>query len=190
MPDETHAQPLLVEIAIEPKLRAEQEKLRIALAKLVPEDPSFGVSTDHVSGQTILKGTSESHLDGKIDILKRTYGVDANIGAPQFAYRETITRAAIVDYIRKQIGGAGQFARIKIVASHLPPVSGFMFENDVVGGAVPKEFLPGVEKGLEKVLESGLLADFPAAALLAGAWRLTRGRFVAARVDCATRYAL
>jgi elongation factor G len=164
MPDDPHAQPLLVEIAIEPKSRAEQEKLRIALAKLVPEDPSLGVSTDRVSGQTILKGTSESHLDGKIDILKRTYSVDANIGAPQLAYRETITRAAIVDYTHKQTGGAGQFAR-KIVASHLLPGSGFMFENEVVGAAVRKEFLPGFEKGLEKVLGSGVLAEFPAAAL-------------------------
>jgi elongation factor G len=152
----------VIEIAIEPKSKADQEKLGVALAKLAAEDPSFRVSTDPESGQTILKGMGELHLDIKVDILKRTYRVDANIGAPQVAYRETITRAATVDYThKKQTGGAGQFARIKIVAEPLPPGSGFVFENKVVGGTVPKEFVPGVEKGLESVLGSGVLAGFP-----------------------------
>jgi elongation factor G len=153
----------VIEIAIEPKSKADQEKLGVALAKLAAEDPSFRVSTDQESGQTILKGMGELHLDIKVDILKRTYKVDANIGAPQVAYREKITRQVTVDYQhKKQTGGTGQFAAVKIVAEPLPPgESGFVFENDIVGGAVPKEFIPGVEKGLESVLGSGVLAGFP-----------------------------
>jgi elongation factor G len=152
----------VIEIAIEPKSKADQEKLGIALAKLVAEDPSFRVNTDPESGQTIIRGMGELHLDIKVDILKRTYKVDANIGAPQVAYREKITRAVTVDHQhKKQTGGTGQFAQIKIVCEPLPAGGGFVFENDVVGGAVPKEFIPGVEKGLESVLGSGLLAGFP-----------------------------
>src|ERR1700722_8251960 len=117
MPDDVHKQPWLVEIAIEPKSKADREKLAVALASLVAEDTSFGVATDVESGQTILKGLGELHLDNKIDILKRVYKVDANIGAPQVAYRETITLQATVDYTHKRLtGGQGQFARIKIVA--------------------------------------------------------------------------
>jgi elongation factor G len=152
----------VIEIAIEPKSKADQEKLGVALAKLVAEDPSFRVTTDQESGQTILKGMGELHLDIKVDILKRTYKVDANIGAPQVAYREKITKPVTVDYThKKQTGGAGQFARVKIVAEPLPPTGGFVFENEVVGGTVPKEYIPGVEKGLESVLGSGVLAGFP-----------------------------
>jgi elongation factor G len=152
----------VIEIAIEPKSKADQEKLGVALAKLVAEDPSFRVATDPESGQTIIKGMGELHLDIKVDILKRSYKVDANIGAPQVAYREKITRPVTVDYThKKQTGGAGQFARIKIVAEPLPPSGGFEFQNDVVGGTVPKEYIPGVEKGLESVLGSGVLAGFP-----------------------------
>jgi elongation factor G len=152
----------VIEIAIEPKSKADQEKLGVALAKLVAEDPSFRVNTDPESGQTIIRGMGELHLDIKVDILKRTYKVDANIGAPQVAYREKITRAVTVDHQhKKQTGGTGQFAQIKIVCEPLPAGGGFVFENDVVGGAVPKEFIPGVEKGLESVLGSGLLAGFP-----------------------------
>ncbi len=152
----------VIEIAIEPKSKADQEKLGAALAKLANEDPSFRVSTDTESGQTILKGMGELHLDIKVDILKRTYKVDANIGAPQVAYREKITRPVTKDYQhKKQTGGTGQFAQIKIVCEPLPPGSGFIFENDIVGGAVPKEYIPGVEKGLESVLGSGVLAGFP-----------------------------
>jgi elongation factor G len=152
----------VIEIAIEPKSKADQEKLGVALAKLVAEDPSFRVSTDPESGQTILKGMGELHLDIKVDILKRSYKVEANIGAPQVAYREKITRAVIKDYIhKKQTGGSGQYARVKFVVEPLPPGKGFEFENKIVGGAVPKEYIPGVEKGLQSVLGSGVLAGFP-----------------------------
>jgi elongation factor G len=152
----------VIEIAIEPKSKADQEKLGVALAKLVAEDPSFRVTTDQESGQTILKGMGELHLEIKVDILKRSYRVDANIGAPQVAYREKITKRVTVDYThKKQTGGSGQFARVKIVAEPLPPAGGFAFENEVVGGTVPKEYIPGVEKGLESVLGSGVLAGFP-----------------------------
>jgi elongation factor G len=152
----------VIEIAVEPKSKADQEKLGVALMKLAAEDPSFRVSTDQESGQTILKGMGELHLDIKIDILKRTYKVEANIGAPQVAYRETITRRADVDYThKKQTGGSGQFARVKLTVEPNAPGKGYEFENEVVGGTVPKEYIPGVEKGLESVLGSGVLAGFP-----------------------------
>jgi elongation factor G len=153
----------VIEIAIEPKSKADQEKLGVALAKLVAEDPSFRVNTDQETGQTILRGMGELHLDIKVDILKRTYKVEANIGAPQVAYREKITKSYTVDYThKKQTGGTGQFARVKIVAEPLPPGgAGFEFESKIVGGNVPKEYIPGVEKGLESVLGSGVLAGFP-----------------------------
>jgi elongation factor G len=152
----------VISMSIEPNSKADQEKLGVALAKLVAEDPSFRVHTDQESGQTILKGMGELHLDIKVDILKRTYKVDANIGAPQVAYREKITRPATVDHThKKQTGGHGQFARIKIIAEPTTPGVGFEFENDVVGGAVPKEFVPAVEKGLEAMLGAGVLAGFP-----------------------------
>src|SRR5437016_2172115 len=149
----------VIEIAIEPKSKADQEKLGVALAKLAAEDPSFRVSTDPESGQTIIKGMGELHLDIKVDILKRTHKVEVNVGAPQVAYRETITRPATVDYIhKKQTGGSGQFARVKIVVEPQEKGKGYAFENKIVGGAVPKEFIPGVEKGLNSVLTSGNLA--------------------------------
>jgi elongation factor G len=152
----------VIEIAIEPKSKADQEKLGVALAKLAAEDPSFRVSTDQESGQTILKGMGELHLDIKVDILKRTYKVDANIGAPQVAFREKITQKVEHDYThKKQTGGSGQFAAIKIIAEPAPPGTPFEFENEIIGGAVPKEYIPGVEKGLESVLGSGVLAGFP-----------------------------
>ena len=152
----------VIEIAIEPKSKADQEKLGVALAKLAAEDPSFRVSTDHESGQTILKGMGELHLDIKVDILKRTYKVDANIGAPQVAFREKITKRAEVDYThKKQTGGTGQFARVKFVVEPGEPGSGFVFESKIVGGAVPKEYIPGVEKGLNSVMTSGVVAGFP-----------------------------
>lgn len=152
----------VIEIAIEPKSKADQEKLGVALAKLVAEDPSFRVHTDQESGQTILKGMGELHLDIKVDILKRTYKVEANIGAPQVAYREKITKKVTVTYLhKKQTGGTGQYAKIEIVVEPLAPGEGFVFENEVVGGSVPKEYIPGVEKGLESVLGSGVLAGFP-----------------------------
>ena len=152
----------VIEIAVEPKSKADQEKLGVALAKLASEDPSFTVSTDHESGQTILKGMGELHLDIKIDILKRTYKVEANIGAPQVAYRESISRRAEIDYThKKQTGGTGQFARVKLVFEPGEPGSDFVFESAIVGGAVPKEYIPGVEKGLKSAKDNGLLAGFP-----------------------------
>ncbi len=152
----------VIEIAIEPKSKADQEKLGLALSKLAAEDPSFRVSTDQESGQTILKGMGELHLDIKVDILRRTYKVDANIGAPQVAYRETITRKTEKDYThKKQSGGSGQFARVKFTVMPNEVGKGFEFESKIVGGAVPKEYIPGVEKGLESVMNSGPLAGFP-----------------------------
>ncbi|GJE28785.1 elongation factor G [Methylobacterium organophilum] len=152
----------VIEIAVEPKSKADQEKLGIALSKLAAEDPSFRVSTDQESGQTILKGMGELHLDIKVDILRRTYKVDANIGQPQVAYREKLTRRQEVDYThKKQTGGTGQFARVKFVVEPNEPGAGFSFESKIVGGAVPKEYIPGVEKGLNSVLTAGVLAGFP-----------------------------
>src|SRR5919107_2478477 len=140
----------VIEIAIEPKSKADQEKLGLALSKLAAEDPSFRVSTDQESGQTILKGMGELHLDIKVDILKRTYKVEANVGAPQVAYREKITRRTELDYThKKQTGGSGQFARVKFVVEPNEPGAGYEFESKIVGGNVPKEYIPGVEKGLE-----------------------------------------
>ena len=152
----------VIEIAIEPKSKADQEKLGVALAKLAAEDPSFRVSTDQESGQTILKGMGELHLDIKVDILRRTYKVDANIGAPQVAFRERVTQRVEHSYThKKQTGGTGQFAAITIVVEPNEPGKGYEFESKVVGGAVPKEYIPGVEKGLESVLSSGVVAGFP-----------------------------
>jgi elongation factor G len=152
----------VIEIAIEPKSKADQEKLGVALAKLAAEDPSFRVSTDHESGQTILKGMGELHLDIKVDILRRTYKVDANIGAPQVAFREKITQRVEHEYThKKQTGGSGQFAQVKILLEPTEPGTPFTFENEIIGGAVPKEFIPGVEKGLESVINAGPLAGFP-----------------------------
>jgi elongation factor G len=152
----------VIEIAVEPKTKGDQEKMGQALARLATEDPSFRVAVDHESGQTVIKGMGELHLEIIVDRMKREFKVDANIGAPQVAYRETITRAAEIDYIhRKQTGGSGQFARVKIRFEPLPPGSGFVFENKVVGGTVPKEFVPGVEKGLRGSAENGIIAGFP-----------------------------
>jgi elongation factor G len=152
----------LVEIAIEPKSKADREKLDIALTKLAAEDPSFRVSTDQESGQTILKGMGELHLAAKVDILKRTYKVDANIGAPQVAFLECITQRAEVKYTHmRQTGGTGQFAEVSIVVEPNEPGKGYEFESKIVGGAVPKEYIPDVEKGLNSVLTSGVVAGFP-----------------------------
>ena len=152
----------VIEIAIEPKSKADQEKLAIALGKMVAEDPSFTVHTDQESGQTIMKGMGELHLDIKVDILRRTYKVDANIGEPQVAYRESLGRKIDIDYThKKQTGGTGQFARVMITFEPGEPGSGFVFESKIVGGSVPKEFIPGVEKGLESIKDNGLLAGFP-----------------------------
>ena len=165
----------VIEVAIEPKTKADQEKMGMALVRLAQEDPSFRVSTDQESGQTILKGMGELHLEIKVDILRRTYKVDANVGAPQVAYRETLSKPVTVKYThKKQTGGSGQFAEVTIDFAPLPPGSGFVFENEVVGGSIPKEFIPSVEKGLKAQKESGLLAGFPVIDFSA---KLTDGKY-------------
>ena len=152
----------VIEIAVEPKTKGDQEKMGQALARLATEDPSFRVTVDHESGQTIIKGMGELHLEIIVDRMKREFKVEANIGAPQVAYRETITRPADVDYThKKQTGGSGQYARVKMHFDPLVAGGGFEFENDVVGGTVPKEYVPGVEKGVRGSLENGVLAGFP-----------------------------
>jgi len=151
----------VIEIAIEPKTKADQEKLGMALQRLAAEDPSFRVSTDPESGQTRLKGMGELHLDIKVDILKRTYKVDVNVGAPQVAYRETITRSITHQYThKKQSGGSGQFAQVEFEISPSGVGKGNIFDSKIVGGTVPKEYIPGVEKGYESVLTSGPLIGF------------------------------
>ena len=134
----------------------------IALSRMASEDPSFKVSSDNENGQTIIKGMGELHLEIKVDILKREYKVDAKVGAPQVAYRETITKQGEIDYThKKQSGGAGQFARVKIIFEPLEPGSGFVFDNKIVGGVVPKEYIPGVIKGLQSAMGTGVIAGFP-----------------------------
>ena len=152
----------VIEIAVEPKSKADQEKMGMALARLAAEDPSFRVSVDHESGQTIIKGMGELHLDIIVDRMKREFKVEANIGAPQVAYRETITRKSQVDYThKKQSGGSGQFARVIIDFEPGETGSGFIFESKIVGGSVPREFIPGVEKGLKGAKDTGTIAGFP-----------------------------
>ena len=152
----------VIEIAIEPKSKADQEKLGQALQRLAAEDPSFRVSTDEESGQTIIAGMGELHLDILVDRMKREFKVEANIGKPQVAYRETLGQAYEIDYThKKQTGGSGQFARVKIQFEPLEPGEGYEFESKIVGGNVPKEYVPGVEKGIDSVRENGLLAGFP-----------------------------
>jgi elongation factor G len=153
----------VIEMAVEAATKSDQEKLGVALQKLASEDPSFRVSTDQESGQTIIKGMGELHLDIKIDILRRPpHNIKVNVGAPQVAYRETIRKGTEVDYThKKQTGGTGQFARVKFVVEPNEIGGGFAFENKIIGGVVPKEYIPGVEKGLNSVLGSGPLAGFP-----------------------------
>ncbi len=152
----------VIEIAVEPKTKSDQEKLGLALARLAAEDPSFQVSTDVESGQTRLKGMGELHLDIKVDILRRTYKVDVNVGAPQVAYRETISSEVEHSYThKKQSGGSGQFAHVDLIVKPSGVGEGNHFESKIVGGAVPKEYIPGVEKGVESVLTSGVLIGFP-----------------------------
>ena len=152
----------VIEIAVEPKTKADQEKMGEALARLAKEDPSFRVSSDEESGQTIIKGMGELHLDIIVDRMKREFKVEANIGAPQVAYRETILGSAEVTYIhKKQSGGSGQFAKVTLSVEPLEPGKGREIENKIKGASIPKEFIPGVEKGVESVAESGILAGFP-----------------------------
>jgi elongation factor G len=152
----------VIEIAVEPKTKADQEKMSQGLARLAAEDPSFRVETDMESGQTIMKGMGELHLDILVDRLKREFKVEANIGAPQVAYRETIGHEAEIVYThKKQSGGSGQFAEVKMIITPTEPGEGYSFESRVVGGSVPKEYIPGVEKGIRSVMDSGPLAGFP-----------------------------
>jgi len=152
----------VIEVAVEPKSKADVEKMGIALSRLAAEDPSFRVTSDQESGQTIIKGMGELHLEIIVDRMKREFKVEANVGAPQVAYRETISRPYDVDYThKKQSGGSGQYARVKIRFEPLPPGSGYQFENEVIGGSVPKEYIPGVVKGLNSSLGNGVIAGFP-----------------------------
>ena len=152
----------VIEVAVEPKTKADQEKMGVALGRLAAEDPSFRVTSDHDSGQTIIKGMGELHLDILVDRMKREFKVEANVGAPQVAYRETITTEADIDYThKKQSGGAGQFARVKMVIKPGEPGCGLDFENTVVGGNIPKEYIPGVEKGIDAAMTFGVVAGFP-----------------------------
>ncbi len=152
----------VIEVAVEPKTKADQEKMGLALARLASEDPSFRVASDVESGQTIIKGMGELHLDIIVDRMRREFKVEANVGAPQVAYRETITKKAEVDYThKKQSGGAGQFARIKLRFEPVEAGVGYAFVNSIVGGSVPKEYIPGVEKGLLQASETGVIAGFP-----------------------------
>jgi elongation factor G len=152
----------VIEVAVEPKTKGDQEKMGVALSRLAQEDPSFRVTTDPESGQTVIKGMGELHLEILVDRMRREFKVEANVGAPQVAYRETITRRHEISYThKKQTGGSGQFARLTLVFEPGEPGSGFVFENLITGGAIPKEFIPGVEKGLQASCESGVLAGFP-----------------------------
>ena len=152
----------VIEVAVEPKTKSDQEKMGVALGRLAQEDPSFRVTTDPESGQTVIKGMGELHLEILVDRMRREFKVEASVGAPQVAYRETITRSAEIDYThKKQTGGSGQFARVKLIFEPLEPGEGFVFENKVTGGSVPKEFVPGVAKGLNASREAGVLAGFP-----------------------------
>ena len=152
----------VIEVAVEPKTKADQEKMGIALQRLAAEDPSFKVSTDHESGQTVMKGMGELHLEILVDRMLREFKVDATVGAPQVAYRETITQPTSVDYThKKQSGGAGQFAKVVLDFEPLKKGEGVIFDSKIVGGRVPKEYIPGVEKGIKLSTETGFLAGFP-----------------------------
>jgi elongation factor G len=152
----------VIEVAVEPKTKVDQEKMGMALQRLAQEDPSFRVATDPESGQTVIKGMGELHLDIIVDRMRREFKVEANVGAPQVAYRETITRTIDYDYThKKQTGGHGQYAKIKVRFEPLPSGGGAVFEDDVKGGAVPREYIPAVEKGILSAAETGVLAGFP-----------------------------
>jgi len=183
----------VIEMKVEPKTKGDQEKMAVALHKLAAEDPSFRVSTDSESGETIIKGMGELHLDIKVDILKRTHKVEVQVGAPQVAYREAITRKVTKDYThKKQTGGTGQFARVILEIEPNEAGAGNAFESRIVGGSVPKEYIPGVEKGLNSVLSSGPLIGFPVVdlkvALIDGAYHEVDSSAIA--FEIATRAAM
>jgi elongation factor G len=153
----------VIQVAIEPKSKGDQEKLGVAIQRLAEEDPSFHVHSDEETGQTILGGMGELHLEVLVDRMKREFKVEANVGKPQVAYRETIRKAVErVDYThKKQTGGTGQFARVKLRLEPNEPGKGNEFESEIVGGVVPKEYIPGVEKGVQSVWDAGVLIGFP-----------------------------
>ncbi|QNE04603.1 elongation factor G [Croceicoccus marinus] len=152
----------VIELSVEPKTKADQEKMGVALNRLAAEDPSFRVSTDHESGQTIIKGMGELHLDILVDRMKREFKVEANVGAPQVAYREYLAKPVDVDYThKKQSGGSGQFGRVKVKVEPGERGQGFVFKDEIKGGNIPKEYIPAIEKGLREQAESGYLVGFP-----------------------------
>ncbi|QSB44284.1 elongation factor G [Tsuneonella flava] len=152
----------VIELSVEPKTKADQEKMGVALNRLAAEDPSFRVSTDHESGQTIIKGMGELHLDILVDRMKREFKVEANVGAPQVAYREYLAKPVDVDYThKKQSGGSGQFGRVKIKVEPGERGQGFIFQDEIKGGNIPKEYIPAIEKGIREQAESGYLVGFP-----------------------------
>ncbi len=185
----------VIEVSVEPKSQADQEKMGIALSRLVAEDPSLRVESDQESGQTILKGMGELHLEIIVDRMKREFKVDANIGAPKVAYRETITKPYEVDYThKKQSGGSGQFAKVKIIFEPITDPEekeNFIFESEITGGRVPKEYIPGVQKGIEMAKETGVLAGYPVvrlkARLIDGAYHDVDSSVLA--FEIASRYA-
>jgi elongation factor G len=152
----------VIEVAVEPKTKADQEKMGIALNRLAAEDPSFRVTTDHESGQTIIKGMGELHLEILVDRMKREFKVEANVGAPQVAYRESLAKAVDVDYThKKQSGGSGQFGRVKVSVAPGERGSGVQFFDEIKGGNIPREYIPSVEKGMRETAETGSLIGFP-----------------------------
>ncbi|MGK7932702.1 MAG: elongation factor G, partial [Microcystaceae cyanobacterium] len=152
----------VISVAVSPKKKGDNEKMSMALSKMVQEDPSFYMETDQESGETIIKGMGELHLDIKVDILKRTHGVEVEVGKPQVAYRESITKTITDSYThKKQSGGSGQFGKIDYVIEPGEPGSGFEFESKVTGGNVPREFWPAVQKGFENSIDKGVLAGYP-----------------------------
>ena len=162
MAAEAHTQPKLIEIAIEPKSKADQEKLGVVLAKFAAEDPGFETSVDHESGQIILRGVSESQLGAKLDALKPIHGIDARVGAPQVAFRECITQPAEVEFTyKRQPPVSGRFAAVKLGIEPNEAGKGNQFESKLADGAVPEKYIPGVRKGIESVLTSGVVAGFP-----------------------------
>jgi len=162
MRSDDNEQPFLIELAIEPKLNSDRERLLAALRQLAADDPRFGIVTDAESNQIILKGIGELHLDGKIDALKRVHRIDVNVGAPQVAFRETVTRRVECNYVHKrQFGGSGQFAGVTLVVEPNQRGNGNVFESNIIGAAVPDEYIPAIEKGVESVLPAGVVAGFP-----------------------------
>ncbi|RYY72575.1 MAG: elongation factor G, partial [Proteobacteria bacterium] len=152
----------VIELSVEPKTKADQEKMGIALNRLAAEDPSFRVSTDHESGQTIIKGMGELHLEILVDRMRREFKVEANVGAPQVAYRESLAKPVDVDFThKKQSGGTGQFGRVKIKVTPGERGSGIVFKDEIKGGNIPKEYIPSIEKGMREQAASGYLIGFP-----------------------------